>query len=133
MVDRAIEEGDMERLRNGIVITTVAQRDGKRAEPLTQRTKPCQVERRGGSRTVEMTLMEGRNRQIRKMMGALSYAVVKLQRTDFMGIQLERGGSENSNSGLRGPGDWATLDEEEMILVERALQSAAVDQSRRTR
>jgi pseudouridine synthase len=133
MVDRAIEEGDMERLRNGIVITTVAQRDGKRAEPLTQRTKPCQVERCGGLRTVEMTLMEGRNRQIRKMMGALNHRVVKLQRTDFMGIQLERGGSENSNSGLRGPGDWATLDEEEMILVERALQSAAVDQSRRTR
>ena len=54
-----------------------------------------------------MTLVEGRNRQIRKMMEGLGYKVVKLHRVEFMGIHL---------TGLRGPGDWAYLNEDEMKL-----------------
>ena len=59
-----------------------------------------------------MTLVEGRNRQIRKMMEGLGYKVVKLHRVEFMGIHL---------TGLKGPGDWAYLDEDEMKLIEDAL------------
>ena len=63
---------DIERLREGVVITTVAQRDRTR-KPLTAPTLPCEVEalqdtgrREGG---ISITLKEGRNRQIRKMLG----------------------------------------------------------------
>ena len=54
------------------------------------------------------------------MTGALMYTVISLQRTNFMGIQLRKGGS-SSKKGLKSPGDWAVLDEMEMVLVENAL------------
>lgn len=93
-----------------------------------------------------MTLMEGRNRQIRKMMGALGFTVVKLHRTQFMNIYIDRGGlrrrrpSDSStktgiqqfdddilSSGLLQPGDWAFLDQDEMSLVENALSSSMLN------
>ena len=73
-----------------------------------------------------MTLVEGRNRQIRKMMQALGCTVVRLHRIEFMGIHLE----ETRNSeGLEGPGNWACLDAEEMKLVEKALRAAQEEDS----
>ena len=66
-----------------------------------------------------MTLVEGRNRQIRKMMQALGFRVVLLHRIEFMGIHLTKG--------LGVPGDWAHLDEGEMELVENALRLAQED------
>jgi 16S rRNA U516 pseudouridylate synthase RsuA-like enzyme len=93
-----------------------------------------------------MTLVEGRNRQIRKMMEALGLRVVRLHRVEFMGIGLtstpssrssrkeENGNSRNSrvnnlaaaadDGELKRPGDWAYLDEREMNLIENAIQLA---------
>lgn len=141
-VDKILNERDVQKLRDGVVITTVAQRDGKKADPLTQRTKRCQVKfpLSGGEADIpslayndkkksrrndlsywfEIILMEGRNRQIRKMCGALGYTVLELQRVEFMGIHLEE---RNNNNGLNGPGDWALLDEREMDLITSALQN----------
>ena len=68
-----------------------------------------------------MTLIEGRNRQIRKMMKAIGFRVVKLHRVEFMGIHLAATQSTTNNNGLERPGDWAYLDKHEMKLVEDAL------------
>ena len=69
-----------------------------------------------------MTLIEGRNRQIRKMMKAIGFRVVKLHRVEFMGIHLAAATqSTKNNNGLERPGDWAYLDKCEMKLVEDAL------------
>jgi len=119
LLDRSIPDEDINKLQNGIIITTVAQRDGKRAEPLTRRTRRCEVKRLG-PRNIEITLTEGRNRQIRKMVGALNYAVVTLRRVKFMGIRLQCTRA-SSPSDLNGPGDWALLDDEELRLVKNAL------------
>ena len=62
-----------------------------------------------------MTLYEGRNRQIRKMMAALNYTVVKLHRVSFGGIHL---------SPLEGPGDWKYLEVEEMEMVHKLLEES---------
>lgn len=96
----------------------MAQRKGRSEEEntLVARTKPCEVERLGPS-SVRMTLVEGRNRQIRRMMEALGLRVVRLHRVRFMGIRL-------GTNGLKRPGDWARLDEGEMGLVEDAIRSA---------
>jgi len=59
---------------------------------------------------VKMTLFEGRNRQIRKMMTALGYRVVDLQRISFAGITMEQ---------LESPGDWVPLTQTEKGLVLR--------------
>ncbi len=81
-----------------------------------------------------MTLIEGRNRQIRKMMEGMGFDVVKLHRVEFMGIQLNNNNNNddsndkkkkkknnNNSSGLVRPGDWAYLNEDEMKLVHTAI------------
>lgn len=62
-----------------------------------------------------MTLYEGRNRQIRKMMAALNYEVVRLHRVAFGGMRLDP---------LEGPGDWEYLNDEEMKIVRRMLEES---------
>jgi hypothetical protein len=71
-----------------------------------------------------MTLVEGRNRQIRKMMQAIGFTVVKLHRVEFMGIAL--GDHTNTRNGLKRPGDWAYLDAFEMDLVKEALRRSSL-------
>jgi 16S rRNA U516 pseudouridylate synthase RsuA-like enzyme len=102
------------------MITTVAQRDGtsmQRRKSLTARTRPCEVERLSPA-TIRITLVEGRNRQIRKMLGALDYAVLNLKRVSFLGMSLDP---------LNGPGSWLPLAEHEMHLVEEVLKTAESD------
>jgi 23S rRNA pseudouridine2604 synthase len=115
-VDGLLDDTHLQRLRDGIVIRTVAQRKNKSLEEntLIAKTKPCKVQRIGPS-AVQMTLVEGRNRQIRKMMEAIGFTVVRLHRVEFMGIKLSRG--------LEVPGDWDYLDKDEMELVKAALRS----------
>ena len=60
---------------------------------------------------VEITLTEGRNRQIRKMGEALGLLVKRLHRVSFAGISL-KGLSE---------GNWAEFSEKEMSVVQIAL------------
>ena len=86
-------------------------RDGRKAPPLTARTKPCKIEQLTPTK-IKIILMEGRNRQVRKMLGALNYKVVRLHRVQFMGIYLDP---------LMKPGDWIPLSDVEMTLIDQAL------------
>lgn len=106
-------------LQDGVLITTQAQRDGKRIKSLTAATLPAQVKRisahgsaRNSTYSIEVTIVEGRNRQIRKMLEALNYTVKKLHRVDFMGISLKP---------LKGPGAWTFLTLDEIKLLREAL------------
>lgn len=112
-VEYELTEQDLEDLRSGIVITTVAQRDGT-SKPLTAKTKPCTVTSYG-PRRVEIVLQEGRNRQIRKMMAALDNRVVTLHRVAFGKIGLDRDMS---------PGDWKELSPQELGWIESLLDGA---------
>ena len=118
MVDLPLEQSDIQKLRDGVIITTVAQRDGKRAEPLVAKTRPCQIEQLGSS-IIQMTLVEGRNRQIRKMLGALGYTVVKLRRIQFMGLTLQP---------MRRPGEYEALNQKEVEILTRVIAAAEDDQ-----
>ena len=74
------------------------------------------------SKAFEITLTEGRNRQIRKMCQALGYSVVRLHRTAVAGISLD---------GLQ-PGSWCDLCGQEREIVDRVLteaERASVDQN----
>lgn len=78
-VEGRLAGGDLLRLRTGIVI-------GDR------RTRPAEVRVRSqtGSRTVlEMSLREGRNRQIRRMLAACGRRVERLVRTEFAGLRID--------------------------------------------
>lgn len=110
-VDRVLRKDDARQLADGVVITTVAQRDGKRAKPLTAKTKCCEVTK-VAPRCFRIVLMEGRNRQIRKMCEALGYVVVDLHRVKVMDVNLD---------GLNVPGDWMRLKGKELALVRDVL------------
>lgn len=118
----------LSRLRGGVMITTRGRRVG--AVKSKKKTLPCKIERsmpldvsdvregergrspegnsqRRGSQSLDLyiTLREGRNRQIRKMIGSVGHSVVTLCRLSFGKVTL---------SGLKGPGDLLPLSEKEM-------------------
>jgi 23S rRNA pseudouridine2604 synthase len=114
--NRNVSQKDVQQLRDGVVITTVAQRDGNRGKPLIAPTLPCQVRQsRENPRFLEITLVEGRNRQIRKMLEAVGYQVLILHRKTFLRMNLDP---------LEGPGGWARLSLQEMEIVAEVLVRA---------
>lgn len=71
---------DIQKLASGVVITTQSQRDSG-PKSITAMTKSCYVKRLPNRDSVlQITLCEGRNRQIRKMVEALGYEVISLHR-----------------------------------------------------
>ena len=73
-------ESDLEKLRKGIVLD-----DGP-----TSPAKVVLIDRnpvQGGAR-VEITIHEGRNRQVRRMFAAIGFDVVALKRIEFAGLNL---------------------------------------------
>ena len=72
---KVLSDDDLDRLRNGIEL-----RDGP--------TRPAVALRRGKS-TFEITITEGRNRQVRRMVEALGAKVEKLVRIAIGGIAIE--------------------------------------------
>lgn len=112
-VDKPLNPRDIEKLADGVVITTIAQRDNKKQKPLTARTKPCVVEQID-TFGLRITLIEGRNRQIRKMLAVLDYDVIKLHRVAFCGMKL---------SPLQRPGQWAPLSKAELKSISSLLKS----------
>ncbi|CAM9475225.1 unnamed protein product [Chrysoparadoxa australica] len=113
-VDRGIPSSDLAKLAAGVVITTKVQGD-RRDKEITSKTLPCRVERvetRG--EWFRVSLIEGRNRQIRKMCEAIGYNVVELHREGFAGIQL---------NGL-GPGQLRELNKKEIGMVRKALKAS---------
>jgi pseudouridine synthase len=111
-VDKVLTERALKALASGVVITTEAQRD-RTNKILTARTKPCLIEQLA-PKELKMTIVEGRNRQVRKMLESIGYRVVKLHRTHFAGLTL---------SGLK-PRQWESLNREEMKVIQEAIHQA---------
>lgn len=83
-------DATLQRLRDGIELE-----DG--------RTSPASVRRLAPTR-IELTIHEGRNRQIRRMLEAVGHPVTRLHRTTYAGLTLE---------GLE-PGQWRELEPSEV-------------------
>ena len=130
--DKPVAPADVRRLSEGVVITTTSQ-SSKKSRPLTARTKPCKVSLIGGGgggrsrssssssskrggRRVRVTLVEGRNRQVRKMFRALGYTVKKLHRSSFMGMTARD----------VPVGSWRLVNAKERKTINEALDNAAV-------
>ena len=102
-------EGDpgdtvLQRLRDGVELE-----DG--------RTSPARARRLGRGR-IELTIHEGRNRQVRRMLEAVGHPVVRLHRSGYGGLTL----------GGLGAGAWRELEPAE---VERLRAAAATPRPRR--
>ena len=88
-------EAALQRLREGIELD-----DG--------RTAPARVRRLGGG-GIELTIHEGRNRQVRRMLEAIGHPVTRLHRSGYAGLTLE---------GLE-PGAWRELEPFEVERLRR--------------
>jgi pseudouridine synthase len=71
------DERDLERLRRGVEI------DGRRTLPATVRLCRVLETRRGPEAVIEISVREGRNRQVRRMCDAIAHPVEHLRRTRF--------------------------------------------------
>jgi 23S rRNA pseudouridine2605 synthase len=89
-VEGAPTDATLQRLRDGIELD-----DGP--------TAPARVRRLAANR-IELTLHEGRNRQVRRMLDAVGHPVARLQRTAYAGLTVE---------GLE-PGQWRELEPSEV-------------------
>lgn len=79
-----------------------------------RKTAPCTVlvlEKQQGRVVLQMTIHEGRNRQIRKMCEAVGLEVARLKRTSVGPIKL----------GMLQPGDWRDLKPDELRAIRTAI------------
>lgn len=92
----------LKRLREGVMLE-----EGKTMPALVKILKSSQ-----GFTLVEMTIHEGRNRQIRRMCKAVGYSVVALKRISFGPLSL----------GDMSPGQYRSLTQKEISTLKKACQ-----------
>lgn len=94
-----VNEDVLARLRKGVELD-----DG-----VTAPAEVCRLEVEEGYTWIQITLREGRNRQIRRMAEATGIEIIKLKRSSFAGIGIER---------LR-PGQYRPLTDDELFRLVR--------------
>ena len=97
---------DLEKLKNGVVI------DGRRTLPAKLR----QFDREGDNAVFEISIREGRNRQVRKMFEAVGYPVSRLKRLAVGPVKL----------GRLGLGRWRSLTESEISTLKALANKPAL-------
>ncbi len=119
-----ISEQQLKQLREGVKFVTRRVTKSNGLKSFEAPSLPCKVHVLPSidcslSR-LEMTLVEGRNRQIRKMVEAVGNSVCSLHRIEFGGITLKD---------LKTAGEWKYLNEEEIDIVRNALSRVLGGQS----
>ncbi|NOX98042.1 MAG: rRNA pseudouridine synthase [Nitrospirae bacterium] len=97
VLNRPLEKSDLRRMEKGILIDKVP-------------TAPCKIHCRDDT-TVEITLHEGRKRQIKRMFSALGYRVIELMRLKEAHLTL----------GNLKPGQWRFLSPPEIKGLYRSV------------
>ncbi|MBI3723525.1 pseudouridine synthase [bacterium] len=115
-VERVPDASALERLRTGVVIegrrTLPARARLLESEPdLPPRPVPIRFRKSVPTAWLELSLREGRNRQVRKMTAAVGHPTLRLVRVAFGPIRL----------GALAPGAWREL----TIVESRALEALA--------
>lgn len=102
-VDKPITQQFLENMAAGVPILGVI-------------TKKCKITQES-SNVFRLTLVQGLNRQIRRMCEALGYEVTRLERVRIMNITLK---------GL-GLGDWRELTEKELTQIFNSIEDSKAD------
>ena len=103
-VDKPITDAFIDRMRNGIPILGTV-------------TKKCKVEKIS-EKVFKIVLVQGLNRQIRRMCSYLEYEVIKLKRTRIMNITL----------GKLKAGEWRDLTTKELDEINRLIKTSSKTQ-----
>ncbi len=113
--------------RFGVEKTYVAEVEGQLSDEVIDRlasgvrledgpTAPARVRRRGRS-SLEVTIHEGRNRQVRRMCEAVGFPVISLERIAFGPLKME---------GLD-RGQWRRLETDEVALLTGSIETGSSD------
>jgi 23S rRNA pseudouridine2457 synthase len=116
-VERIPEEKDLDRLRQGMLIQDYRTRRAKVKKLITEpellpRNPPIRDRQNVPTCWLEITLTEGRNRQVRKMTAAIGFPTLRLVRVSLAitkNFQLNLDGLQ--------PGQWRDLTAEELSLL----------------
>ena len=96
-VDKPVTQAFLDRMAEGVPI-------------LGQVTLPCRV-RKTGPKSFNIILVQGLNRQIRRLCESLGYSVTRLRRVRIMHITL----------GIMRPGQWRMLSQQELAALLRIM------------
>jgi pseudouridine synthase len=102
-------EASLERLRRGVLL------DGRRTLPAT-----VKILRPGQNPWLEISIVEGRNRQIRRMCLAVGHRVAKLRRVRFGPVEI----------GRLAPGEHRPLSADELESLHRAIRAGGQGRGR---
>jgi 23S rRNA pseudouridine2605 synthase len=106
------DEAKLEKLRHGV---SIAEKGGRRV-----RTAPAKIRlvREGDNPWLEVTIIEGRNRQIRKMFEEVGHHVEKIRRVQYGPLSLDVP-----------PGEWRNLTLEEIAKLKNAASAKSAKNS----
>jgi 23S rRNA pseudouridine2605 synthase len=102
MIDKIIRPIDLHKLQKGIMLD----------DKMTLPCKIKEIRRKDNCSFLEITLREGRNRQIRRMFEKFGYVVEELNRVSFSGLTL----------GSLRPGEWRYLTKDELARLRERVQ-----------
>ena len=100
-VNKKIDDQFIYKMSNGITVLGTV-------------TKKCKVEKLS-EKVFKIILVQGLNRQIRRMCEYLGYEVTKLKRTRIMNVTL----------GNLKPGDWRELTEDELKVINKMIATSS--------
>jgi 23S rRNA pseudouridine2605 synthase len=107
-------EESLNKLRKGVVLQSVKPKAGDKRSPEKVRTAPAKITvfKEGDNPWYEVTIIEGRNRQIRRMFEEIGHHVEKIKRVKYGPLELDVE-----------PGKYRPLDEREVARLKKAVQS----------
>jgi 23S rRNA pseudouridine2457 synthase len=118
-VERIPPEDALQQLERGITIKNYRTRPAKvqllsTPPNISDRNPPIRFRKTVPTAWLEMTLTEGKNRQVRRMTAAVGFPTLRLIRTSIVHLRLNE---------LQ-PGEWRYLTEEEIQLCRSLIYSA---------
>lgn len=131
-VEGEVSEAQLDQLRQGLCIQQRQTREA-RVRQLTEvpwgpRVPPIRMRRSIPTSWLELSLREGRNRQVRRMTAAVGLPTLRLIR---VAIDLRDGGPPLSLAGLA-PGEWRPVNGQEQRRLERLLAQPSTSINCRT-
>ena len=126
-VERIPDEITLQKLRQGIKIKDYVTRSAKvkllQQEPLLPpRNPPIRYRKTVPTSWLEITLTEGRNRQVRRMTAAVGFPTLRLVRVAIAFKTSTRKYHYLSLDRLQ-PGEWRELNSEEQILLQKLVKN----------
>ncbi len=127
-VERVPSQEALRQLRDGVVLDGTPTRPAEvkllHTEPsLHHRPVPIRFRKNVPTAWLELTIREGRNRQVRRMTAAIGHPTLRLVRVRFADLEI----------GAMRPGDWRVLTTEEVHSLRELASSSPPSSARRPR